>query len=805
LIHFFNRREAGCGGATGKGGAKMMWRAWRAVAVVAVSIALLVFSVAQAADPVEAWVQRYNGDAHFWDYAYGLAVDAENNVIVAGETMVGFMAGLNALTVKYDPLGEEQWLNLYAGTEEMASAYAVTLDDEGNVYITGDVLNVDWDTDVLTVKYLPDGTQDWLATWDGAGTGDDKGRAIAVHEDGSVAVTGVSYADISSTASGDIVTIKYDSAGVEQWAEVEAGSGADEDYGVAVAFDSAGNVWSAGLVHDVTYDDDGIVLKYDPDGNWLGTMTYDSGLGNVDEFVDLQIWEEPTKGTIWAYVTGESCVAEDGDGNCYDWDIVTLRFNFVDGFDWTAEYSGTDVGYDWPTALAVLDDGSVAVTGSVINADTFYDMVTIEYTAAGDLAWDAAVDGPGVIDDGGTDVVVSDTGEVYATGMVTDEEGSNYDMVTVKYDPVGAEQWAAYYDGPAGGMDYGVALGLGDGGLVFVTGASAGIGLNVTDIVTIAYAECDGCYIAGVCYEDGDPNPENSCEYCDVALVRNEWTPDAGASCDDGLFCNGADTCDAEGECTAHVGDPCPDDGVFCNGDESCDEDLDLCESSGDPCPDNGLFCDGEETCDEDNDECDQLNVPCPDDALFCNGDEVCNEANDSCVHTGTPCADDGLFCTGTESCNEGNDTCVHSGNPCPDDGVFCNGGEACDEAGDVCQHAGDPCTDDGLFCTGTEFCNETDDLCGHTGDPCDPVTEDCNEDTNDCDPADDDDDDDNDDNDDNDTSPTDDDTADDDDDDDDTSPADDDNDTGPPIDDDDDDASPTRPPEDDSAGGCGC
>ena len=45
------------------------------------------------------------------------------------------------------------------------------------------------------------------------------------------------------------------------------------------------------------------------------------------------------------------------------------------------------------------------------------------------------------------------------------------------------------------------------------------------------------------------------------------------------------------------TGDACPDDGLFCNGVESCDEDADTCESSGDPCP-------GDKMCDEQIDEC---------------------------------------------------------------------------------------------------------------------------------------------------------------------------------------------------------
>jgi len=68
-----------------------------------------------------------------------------------------------------------------------------------------------------------------------------------------------------------------------------------------------------------------------------------------------------------------------------------------------------------------------------------------------------------------------------------------------------------------------------------------------------------------------------------------------GAACDDGVFCNGADTCDASAACL-HDGDPCP--GTSCN---TCQEDSDTCfDPFGTSCSSGacGLQgCDGAGTC----------------------------------------------------------------------------------------------------------------------------------------------------------------------------------------------------------------
>jgi len=95
--------------------------------------------------------------------------------------------------------------------------------------------------------------------------------------------------------------------------------------------------------------------------------------------------------------------------------------------------------------------------------------------------------------------------------------------------------------------------------------------------------------------------------------------------CDDGLWCNGVETC-VGGICQAGTAQ-CPDDGLFCTGVESCDEDLDQCVSSGDPCVDGSACTD--DICDEDLDECENPCIatdpedPCCDDPS-CVGDLIC-------------------------------------------------------------------------------------------------------------------------------------------------------------------------------------
>ena len=215
--------------------------------------------------------------------------------------------------------------------------------------------------------------------------------------------------------------------------------------------------------------------------------------------------------------------------------------------------------------------------------------------------------------------------------------------------------------------------------------------------------------------------------------------PNNTASCDDGLFCNGADTC-AGGVCT-HAGDPCTSGGEcanLCNeADDNCNNPLGTsCTADTNVCTDD--VCDGNGACTHPN------NTASCDDGLFCNGADTC--AGGVCTHAGDPCtsggecanlcneADDncnnplGTSCTAdtnvcTDDVCDGNGACTHPNNTAScDDGLFCNGADTC--AGGVCTHAGDPCTSGGEC---ANLCNEADDNCNN------PLGTSCTADTNVC------------------------------------------------------------------------
>jgi len=223
-----------------------------------------------------------------------------------------------------------------------------------------------------------------------------------------------------------------------------------------------------------------------------------------------------------------------------------------------------------------------------------------------------------------------------------------------------------------------------------------------------------------------------------VGGMGNYWIIDdvntgcsTNAECDDGVYCNGQETCSV-GECIAGTPVNCAADGLYCNGEEYCDDGTHSCKHMNVPvCNNDFVYCNGEEFCDESINDCGHRNAPvCAADGLYCNGEEFCNELLKTCGSRNAPvCTDDGLYCNGEEFCDESINDCGHRNAPvCAADGLYCNGEEFCDETLKACGSRNAPaCADDGSFCNGEEYCDEESKQCGNTGDPCNE-REECDE-----------------------------------------------------------------------------
>ncbi len=106
------------------------------------------------------WIRRYMSAGINVDAGATVAVDGNENVVVAGDTWGGY------LTLKYTPDGDTAWGRTYSGGNGYDYGRAMALDGHGNIYSSGSSF-----FDYATVKYDSLGNQLWVRTYDGPGKG----------------------------------------------------------------------------------------------------------------------------------------------------------------------------------------------------------------------------------------------------------------------------------------------------------------------------------------------------------------------------------------------------------------------------------------------------------------------------------------------------------------------------------------------------------------------------------------------------------------------------------------------------------
>src|SRR5688572_24262269 len=109
-------------------------------------------------------------------------------------------------TIKYDTNGQRLWLAVYSSAPRQPDeAMDLKVDAAGNVYVLGQS-----DNDIMTVKYNAAGQQQWVSRLD-SGFSYDMATRLVLDDASNVYITG------HSGDYGDILTCKLDAHGSRQW------------------------------------------------------------------------------------------------------------------------------------------------------------------------------------------------------------------------------------------------------------------------------------------------------------------------------------------------------------------------------------------------------------------------------------------------------------------------------------------------------------------------------------------------------------------------------------------------------------
>jgi hypothetical protein len=213
---------------------------WHWCLVCSIGIFFLFTQSVVAQDNLQAWIRTFNGSGGGNDDARKVATDNSGNIYVGG-TVYNTISGNTTndfIVIKYNSGGTKQWEKIYnTGIGFNDQLKDMVVDGSGNVYVTGSVNKVNVNSSFLTIKYNSAGTQQWVKTYNAS---DEYSTPNAVFTDGlgNVYVTGV--------LNQNYHTIKYNSAGTQQWLATYNNGANSYDFATAIWVDGSGNVYVTG-------------------------------------------------------------------------------------------------------------------------------------------------------------------------------------------------------------------------------------------------------------------------------------------------------------------------------------------------------------------------------------------------------------------------------------------------------------------------------------------------------------------------------------------------------------------------------
>ncbi len=388
-------------------------------------------------------------------------------IILSIFTFLFLISQTNLLNAQYQ-LGEK-WVARYnALNNTVDKAYDVAVDASGNVYITGPS-NLDW----ATVKYNSAGVQQWVQRYHGSiTTGTNIPYAIAVDASGNVYVTG--YADNNNTGH-DCATIKYNTSGVQQWVETYNLTSNYSDCGTDIVVDTYGNVYVCGYAWDERYT---LTLMYNSSGaqQWAGTY---GSASNPNHY----------EARCLVYINGYVIISGFGGSSSTNHNYLTIEYSGSGAQMWVAGYNGPGNQNDVVNAIGIDGSGNIYVTGYSNGGGTGMDYATIKYNSAGAQQWVNTFNYLSW-DDFAYDIAVEPGGNVYVTGWgkVNSTQGN---IVTIKISSGGVYQWGHAYNGPGNADDCGYSLVLDNNGSIYAAGSSVGSSSGI-DCVLLRYSTSGG-------------------------------------------------------------------------------------------------------------------------------------------------------------------------------------------------------------------------------------------------------------------------------------------------------------------------
>jgi hypothetical protein len=442
------------------------------------------FTIAlKSQQPTQEWVARYESPTGISGISNKMALDKVGNCYVFGEILD---INNDVILIKYNSEGDTVWTRKYQGPGNELP-YGVIADSIGNCYITFSSGPDFGPYDIITIKYNPQGVQQWIKTYDNGGN--DEPRDIAQDNSGNIYVNGISV--------NESIIIKYNSEGDTIWTRKYTEPGFRYP-SLSIAVDRNNNVYILGGKINIAFGTQNLyTIKYDSNGIFKWEYSYTLNGIAVPKKIKVDL-------NFNVFITGSSVNSK----------MLTIKYDSSGIEQWQRIYDGPGSGGDRSNDMKIDNLGNIIVTGVSFGSGSGSDYVTVKYNTNGDSLWVKTYNGTGNGNDEAYSLDLDEFDNAYVTGRSMNT-GVGWDYVTIKYTTNGFQDWVAIYNNKsANAFDIAYNLALDKNNNIFITGMSDRGGI-IYDYVTIKFSQTvgivSGADIAPVYFilHQNYPNPFN--------------------------------------------------------------------------------------------------------------------------------------------------------------------------------------------------------------------------------------------------------------------------------------------------------
>jgi hypothetical protein len=233
-----------------------------------------LYMIKTDANGTEQWTKVFGGSED--DGGTSVQQTTDGGYILAGHTLSLGAGSVDAWLIKTDESGNEQWTKTFGGYGS-DGAYCVQQTDDGGYILTGWTWSYGPGLgNVWLVKTDTNGNEQWNQVF--GGTDVDRGFFVQQTQDKGYIITG--YTSSEGAGLDDMLLIKTDSSGNEEWTKTYGGTG--RDYGNSVQQTLSGGYIIAG--YTLSYgagSEDVWVVKTDDSGTLLWDETYGGTFSDI--------------------------------------------------------------------------------------------------------------------------------------------------------------------------------------------------------------------------------------------------------------------------------------------------------------------------------------------------------------------------------------------------------------------------------------------------------------------------------------------------------------------------------------------